>query len=262
MTAKRKGVAVLWLLNFLGNAALMAAVYFWLVLPDAHGWQVAASAALAAVVIFFGLWLRTGSFAYFRMAEFRENAAVWRAFRHALRHIVALALWAIPLAVLEWYLISLRRYAPQFGVWFWQKLPALLRFGSPRQMFHVADMLLLFLIWVLLPLAWLPVASTVSAAGLKPRRMARSLRLLKRLPYWLWFCLLLLGGVREPYRLVRWVPDLSTLNKQAWSMGVRFAIAYIVLITAWVGLLQIVGSRVETEDPEAVTTTIPPPRTA
>ncbi len=45
MTAKHSGVAKLWLLNLVGNAALLNTVYCWLLLPDAHGWQVAGSAA-------------------------------------------------------------------------------------------------------------------------------------------------------------------------------------------------------------------------
>ncbi len=55
MTAKHSGVAKLWLLNLFGNAALLAAVYYWLLMPDAHGWQVAVSGAIAIVVVFFGL---------------------------------------------------------------------------------------------------------------------------------------------------------------------------------------------------------------
>ena len=43
------------------------------------------------------VWLRAGTFAYFRLAEFRDTATVWRAFRRSLRHIIALALWAIVL---------------------------------------------------------------------------------------------------------------------------------------------------------------------
>ena len=251
MTAKHGGVAKLWLLNLVGNAALLAAVYFWLLLPDAHGWQVAGSGVLALVAIFFGLWLRTGSFAYFRVARFRDNATVWRAFRHALRHIIALALWAIPLAAALWFLFSLRQYTPQFGVRFWQKAPAFLRFGSPRQMFHVADWLL-SLLSVLLFAFWLPVASTVSAAGFRFGRMLRSLRLLKRLAYWVWFAALLLIGAYVPYKLVWWIPDLSDLQKQAWSAGLRFALAYLLLISAWVALLLVVGERVEKEDPETL----------
>lgn len=252
MTAKHSGVAKLWLLNLVGNALLLAAVYFWLLLPDAHGWQVAGSALLAVIVIFFGLWLRTGTFAYFRVAEFRDHATVWHAFRHALRHMIALALWGILFAAIEWSLISLRKYAPQFGVWFWQKSPSFLRFGSPRQVFYAADWLLWFLLWVLVPAVWLPIATTVAAAGFRLQRMTRSLRVLKRLGYWLWFCALLLIGAYVPYKLIRWIPDLSDLRKQAWSMGLRFFVAYVILITAFIALLLVIGSRVEKEDPEPI----------
>ncbi|MGB8772246.1 MAG: hypothetical protein WCC92_21740 [Candidatus Korobacteraceae bacterium] len=249
MTAKHSGVAKLWLLNLVGNAALLAAVYFWLLLPDAHGWQVAGSALIAIVVVFFGLWLRTGTFAYFRVAEFRDNATVWRAFRHALRHMVALAVWAIFMAAIVWLLISLRRYAPQFGVWFWQRAPAL-RFGTPRQVSHAADWVLRFLLWVLVPAVWLPIATTVAAAGFRLKRMARSLRVLRRPVYWLWFWGLMLVGAYVPYRVVWWIPDLSDLRKQAWSMGLRFFVAYVILITAFVALVLVVGTRTEKEDSE------------
>ncbi len=259
MTAKHSGVAKIWLLNLIGNAVLLGAVYSWLLMPDAHGWQVAVSALDGALVIFFGLWLRTGTFAYFRVAEFRDNATVWRAFRHALRHLVALAVWAVCLAAIAWFLISLRRYTPQFGVWFWQKSPSFLRFGTPKEVFHTADWVLWFVLWVLVPAVWLPIATTVAAAGFRLKRMARSLRVLRRPAYWLWFCALMLVGVYVPYRLVWWIPDLSDLREQAWSMGLRFFVAYVILISAWIALLLVIGTRVEKEDPEPISYSSPSP---
>jgi hypothetical protein len=250
MNAKHKGAAELWLLNVVGNAALLAAAYFWLLLPDAHGWQVAGSALVAIVVIFFGLWLRTGSFAYFRVAEFRENAAVGRAFRHALRHMIALALWFMPFAALVWIGFSLQKYAPQFGVWIWQKAPAL-RIGSPRLMFHLADGLLWILL-ILLVAIWVPIAGTVAAVGFKVTRMARSLRVLRRVPYWGWFFVLIVIGGYIPCKLIWWIPDLSDLRQQAWSMGLRFVVAYLILVSAWVALLLVTGEKVEQEDPEPI----------
>ena len=262
MTTKHSGVAKMWLLNLVGNALLLGAVYSWLLMPDAHGWQVAVSALDAAIVIFLGLWLRTGTFAYFRVAEFRDNANVWRAFRHALRHLVALAVWAILLAATVWLLIALRRFAPQFGVWFWQKSPSFLRFGTPKQIFHAADWVLWFLLWVLAPAVWLPIATTVAAAGLRVQRMARSLRVLRRPAYWSWFCALMLVGVYVPYKLVWWIPDLSDLRKQAWSMSLRFLLACVILISAWVALLLVVGTRVEKEDTEPIAPTAQTPAEA
>jgi hypothetical protein len=249
MTAKHSGVAKLWLLNLFGNAALLAAVYFWLLLPDAHGWQVALSGLLAVIIIFLGLWLRTGTFAYFRIAEFRENAYVRPAFRHTLRYMVALALWATLFALIELSLIYLRKYVPQFGVWFWQKSPSFLRLGTPRAVSHTANFILWFLIWMLIPVIWLPIATTVAAFGLKMERMVRSLRVLRRPAYWLRFCGLMLLGAYVPYKLVWWIPNLSDLRKQAWSMGLRFVVAYIILVTAFVALLLVTGQHVENEGP-------------
>ncbi len=249
MTAKHSGVAKLWLLNLVGNAALLAAVYFWLLLPDAHGWQVTVSGLAAVVVIFFGVWLRAGSFAYFRVAEFRDNATVWRAFRHALRHMVALAIWAAAFAALGWLLWNLRTYTPQTGVWLRQKLGA---GPSPRSVTRDLNWLIVLLVWLVIPSVWLPIASTVAAAGFRLKRMMRALRVLRRPTYWLWFCALILAGAYVPYKLVGWVPEFSDLRKQAWSMGLRFFLAYVILVSAWVALLLVVGTRVEKEDPEPI----------
>jgi hypothetical protein len=259
MTAKHSGVAKLWLLNLVGNAALLAAVYFWLLMPDAHGWQVAGSALIAVVVIFCGVWLRAGTFAYFRVTEFRDNAIVQRAFRHALEHMIALAAWAASFAVLVWLLWNLRSYTPQAGVWIRQKLNA---GPPPRNVMRDLNWLIVLMVWVFMPAVWLPIATTVAAAGFRLKRMARSLRVLRRPVYWVWFCALMLVGAYVPYRLAWWVPDLSDLRKQAWSMGLRFFLAYVLLITAWVALLLVVGTRVEKEDPDIIPIHEAPPSSA
>jgi hypothetical protein len=244
--ANRGGVVKLWLLNLLANAAALAAWYFWLLVPDAHGWQVAGSLLVAACIIALVVWLRAGTFAYFRLAEFRDSGAVWRAFRRSLRHVVALALWAVVLAALLWLLMWLRRYPPQFGVWFWQKLPESLRFASPRQLTRGADWLLWSLILGMLAV-WLPVATTVAAKGFG-NSLTCSWRVLKRAMYWVWFCLLVFIGVYVPYQLVWWIPSVDDLRKQAWSTGVRFFAAYVIVTTAWIALVGMVGVRTERED--------------
>ncbi len=245
--AHHAGVAKLWLLNLASNAAALAAWYFWLLVPDARGWQVAGSVLVAVSIIVLVLWLRAGTLAYCRLAAFRESGAVWRAFRHSLRHLVALALWGIVFAALLWFLIWLRRYPPQFGVWLWQKLPGFLRVASPGQLTYGADRLLWILIWVVVPAAWLPIAASVAAFGFG-RRLVHSLRVLKRPMYWLWFCVLMLIGAYVPYKLFWWIPAVDDLRKQAWSMGLRFFAAYVIVITAWIALVWLAGVRTEREE--------------
>jgi hypothetical protein len=255
--ANRTGVAKLWLLNFVGNAALLAAVYGWLTLPDAHVWQVGSSAIAAILVVFFGLWLRTGTFAHFRVTTFRENSELRPAFCHALRNMIPLALWAIVLVAIGWCLFSLRTYSPQFGVWFWQKMPGFLRgLCSPRQLTHAANGILFVLLWVLLPGVGLPVGTTVAAAGLAPKRMVHSLRLVKRPLYWLWLCVFFLAGLYLPYRLITWLPFSDGLRGEAWSMGLRFALAYLIAVTALLGLVWFVGTETEKGD-DPITVPLP-----
>ncbi len=176
MTTSRHGILKLWLLDFAGNAVLLAAGYFWLLIPDAGGWQVGGSLLLAAAIVFLALWLPAGTLAYFRIAELREHATVWPAYRRALRHLLPFAIWMIALVVVVLVLTKLRIYPPQFGVWFRQKMPGSLRGGmSPRSVMHAADWLLWFLLWVVLPAFWLPVASTVAATWLPAASTSRCL---------------------------------------------------------------------------------------
>lgn len=247
MQANRVGVAKLWLLNFVANAAALAAWYLWLLVPDAHGWQVAGSILAAICIVVVVVWLRAGTFAYFRLAEFRDSGTVWSAFRHSLRHLVPFALWAVLLGAVLWFLVWLRIYPPQFGVWLWQKLPESLRFATSRQFTQYAD----WLLWLLMLGAvakWLPIATTISVSGFGKQAL-RSWRVLLRPFYWVWFCVLVCLGVFVPYKLIWMVPQRDDIRKQAWSMSLRFFAAYVILITAWIALVWMVGVYTERETP-------------
>jgi hypothetical protein len=245
-STNRTGIMKLWLLNFVANAVVLAAAYFWLLIPDARGWQVAGSAMLAILVVILVLWLRAGTLAYFRIAEFRKDGTIWRAYRHALRHVPALALWVVVFLVLAWVLLSLRPYAPQFAVWIRQKLGA---GPSPRNLMAYANWLLLLLVGIVLPGLWLPVATTVSAVGFIPEHIVRSRRVWKQPLYWLWFCPLLGFGIYLPYKLVWWIPDLQTIRQQAWSMSLRFLVAYLIGVAAFLALVWMTSSQTDREDP-------------
>lgn len=245
-STSRTGVIKLWLLNFVANAAALAALYFWLTIPDAHGWQVAASAGLAVAVAALVLWLRAGTLAWFRMGQFRNQGNIWPAYRQASRHIPALALWALVFGLFTWLLLSLHPYVPQFAVWLRQKLNG---GPSPRNLMADMNWLLFLLNCVVLPLLWVPIATTVSAIGFQPEHIICSRRVWKQPLYWLGFCLLLGVGIYIPYKLVWWIPDFQTIRQQAWSMGSRFLLAYTILITAGVALIWMVGVYTDREDP-------------
>ncbi len=123
-TTNRSGVLKLWLLNLVANAAALGAWYYWLLIPDAHGWQVAWSAVLTLLIVFGVVWLRAGTLAWFRVAELRTKAGIDSAFRRGLRHIVPLALWFALGVIVVWLLVSAGNYTPQVSVWIRQKVNA------------------------------------------------------------------------------------------------------------------------------------------
>ena len=245
-TTNRTGVIKLWLLNFVANAVLIAAAYFWLTIPDARGWQVAATALIAVAVVASVLWLRAGTLAWFRVAEFRKDTGIWRAYRHSLRYVSALAFWVLMFVVIAWLLWGLRDYVPQFAVWIRQKLNG---GPPPRNIMNDLNWLMLFVVGLVMPGLWLPIATTVAASGVHPLHLARSRRVWKRPLYWLWFCLLLGFGVYIPYKLVWWIPDLQGIHQQAWSMGLRFLLAYTIGVTAFIAVVWMTGVFTEREDP-------------
>jgi hypothetical protein len=245
-STNRTGVMKLWLLNFLANAAVLLVWYFWLLIPDAHVWQVAASALIAVAVVVSVLWLRAGTLAWFRMQTYRHQAQIGPAYRHSLRYIPALAFWVLVFLLVAWGLWSLHPYLPQSAVWVRQKLNG---GPPPRNIMNDLNWLLLVVIFYIMPALWLPIATTVAASGVHPTHIARSRRVWKRPLYWFWLAILLLVGIWVPYKLVWWIPSLQTLRQQTWSVGGRFGLAYFVAISAFIVVVWVTGIYTEREDP-------------
>ena len=245
-TTKRVGVVKLWLLNLVDNAVVLVVLYFWLLIPDAHGWQVASSALIALIVVVSVLWLRAGTLAWFRISDFRGQGGIWRAYRHSWRHVLALGIWLLVFVALAWILWSLSGYVPQSVVWFRQKLGA----GPPPRNIigGVNWLLLLFAVWVM-PGLWVPMATTISAVGFEAEHIVQSRRVWKRPLYWFWFCLLLGASIYVSYKLVWWIPDLETLRQQAWSMTGRFLVAYIIGVTGFIAVVWMAAVHTDREDP-------------
>jgi len=248
-TTNRAGVLKLWLLNLVANAVMLAVWYFWLIIPDAHGWQVAGSALIALVVVVAVLWLRAGTLAWFRVAEFRRQGGIWRAYRHSWRHVWALGIWVLVFAALAWLLWGVSGYVPQFAVWFRQKLGG---GPPPRNIMRDVNWLLLLICGFVLPGLWAPMATTISAVGFKAEHIILSRRVWKRPFYWLWFCLLLGATVYSAYKLVWWIPDLQTLRQQAWSAAGRFLLAYIIGVTGFIAVVWMTALHTDRDDPISI----------
>jgi len=245
-TTNRTGIVKLWLLNLVANAAFLAVAYFWLTIPDAHGWQVAATAVIAVATVGLVLWLRAGTLAWFRVAEYRKEGNIWRAYRHSLRYIPALGFWVLVLIVAARMLWGLRGFVPQTAVWLRQMMNA---GPPPRNIMNDLNWLLLLIVGFVMPALWAPIATTVAASGVHPDHLARSRRVWKRPLYWVWFALLAGFGFYIPYKLVWWIPNLPSIHQQAWSMGARFLLAYSIGVTGFIALIWMTAVHTDREDP-------------
>jgi hypothetical protein len=192
----------LWGVHLLGNLALAALFWVWLGIPDARSWQLGLTAILGLAIVFGALWLHGATFRYFA----DSSAALPVAFRTSLRRLPLFALWA---AVLVLCIFLVQRWQPAAGI------PVAVRW---------------FVAWILVPAVLLPLGA--AAMG----RLREALAAYRNPRYWLWTVILMVAGIYVPYRLILWAPALKAFAAEATSFAVRWLIAYLAAVTAWLML--------------------------
>ncbi len=233
-TAARRPLAILttWVVQFVATVGLLLFAYWWLLWPDERAWQVGASLATAAIAILFALWLECATLAFFG----ERDRTIFAAFRRSFRRLPAFVLWAIVFALLLWGVHLFQSTVPAISVRIAQVFGA-----RSRIVTRWLTCFVMALQWVIIPAVLLPIASRISSSGLRGWRLTVPWRSLKRGSYWAGYCVALIVGAYIPYKLIRWVPNPSTLRREAWSMSLRFTAAYVLVITAWVFLAWLLG---------------------
>jgi hypothetical protein len=219
--------------QFIGNALLLWAVYAWLGRPDRTVWQLAVSALLALLVLFAAIWLHGTALAAFHRVGQAPGLP-----RTTLRRLPGLLPWVLAAAALLALVVWLAGYAPRVAAdlssrfTLWLRTPV-----SPQKVGWVYPALLrsvCLIGW----LALLPLASRAVGGGFSGQqavRMAVSWR------YWLACAILVLVGIYLPGRLIWWVLPVHGLFLETLSMLVRFALAYVLVVTAWLTLAAVIG---------------------
>jgi len=227
--SRRTQIASFWLIQVLGNAALMAGAAWWLTWPDARSWQVVATSGFAAVLVLVALWLHGSTLAFFAGAE-----SLGRAFGRGLRRLAPLLVWLIVLVALLLLLSWVKGRLPQTAV-----RAAQIADATPRQVTGAAMWAMFVVQWIVVPALLLPFAAEIAAIGFRGWRPG-ALRRWRHGLYWIG-CAVFALGIYLPYRLAAWVLPVSSLTSEAVSVGVRFAIAYLLTITAWLFFAAILG---------------------
>jgi hypothetical protein len=210
----------IWGLQFVANIVLVATVWWWLTWADAHTWQVLLSFIVATVMVLTWLTLQCSTFAYFR-------TNIDAPFIRRMRVLAAFAFVMLIFALGVWFLEGVYDDAPRLGTRFAQILHA-----RPRTMIAIIEwkMRAIEFIWACVCVALLSATAALGFSAFRSIRAAFAP--LRSVGYWVGMLLAVLGGIYLPWKLAKWVPKAETLTSQAASMGVRFLIAYILLITA------------------------------
>ena len=228
------------LLHIVGNAVVLVAASFWLLIPEEHVWQLLGAGISALVIVFVFLWIHSGTLAY-AAEPVPENL------RTALTPRIGRLFWLLfGLFILCWCMSIVDGWSEsnwQISGYLYSKAPTWLRpTGGDSAWYRILDYLFSVVYWYVLPCLFLPaIAAKIAGGG-----ALRGLRTLGRWQYWLSMAVTTLLGVRVTTLILGWTPG-RTLSVQTVSLGVRLALAYAIATAAWLmtaGLLgYFVGSR-------------------
>jgi len=225
----------LWALHVVANAFLVFGVYAWLSIGDADAAQLIGTIIYGVAIAFLAVWLHAGTFRYFG-ADARDTR-LRIAFWNVLPSLAPFALLAIVAATVYALFSRAGAQTADTGATIASWLTLELR--RPVRPVAVARVLLWILRlveWFGAPLVFLPLASETAANGW--RGLARNPLATLRRRYALLCPALLLAAFLIPGLIANWVPGLHGVTLQTVSAIVRFAIAWLILITAWLALVR------------------------
>jgi hypothetical protein len=266
-------IRTLCLAHLLGNALLLWLGYYWLGLGEESAGVLLWSLLVAAAMALGACWLHGAAFACWAGPSDRP-------FRLALRNLAPIAAAAVAVAALYLLLARWAGYSsqPAFRIASWLTL-ALRKPVKPATVLAVFNAALWVVRWAVLPALLLPRFAGVAARGwrgfcgagasacqplpdgapsgpgsLRAGRAATALRaatvrerlgwlfrdkLLGRL---LAAPVLLLCAFRLPFLLMGWVPRVGGFWLEMLSFVVRFAVAYLLFVGAWLLLVFLTSS--------------------
>jgi cytochrome c biogenesis protein CcdA len=237
----------LWLLQFLGNVVIFLVFAWWLRTPDAHWWQLVFQALLVVFGLAAALVLHGGTMDFFQIAHHGKEGTLATAFHKAVRHLPAIALWAVIFFLLRWLLGTLDAYAISLPGYLRSELPAWLRrmISEPR-LDSIYSGVIWLIRWVILPGVMLPFALFCADQGFRGFTALRDWwRLQRSLSYWIGLLIAALLGVTATQAIMDWKldPKTATLQAEQVSLFFRLLFAYLLGIFSWLLACSMLGRK-------------------
>jgi hypothetical protein len=244
---------LIWLIHVVINALLFLAFFYWLQIKEETGFQFALTVIGGAIIAFLTLWLHSSTFDFFHDAMdplatkppwFRVSA------RETLRRLPAFLVWTIIFAFMLWLVSHLWTYDEQIGGWARHAFPEFLRRQvTPRSVISAATGLVGFIVFFVWPILALPVGMQVASKGFRGFFARNVNRPARELRFWGVYVVCFLVGCYLPYKLAWWTPTkASALSSQTASMIIRFGVAYLLIVTAWLVICAAIAHAMEAEN--------------
>lgn len=235
----------LWLVQFVGNAAIFLAFVWWLRFSDAHWWNLLASFLVIVVIVSAALLLHGGTLKYFQSAHQDKTAKLPPAFRTALKHLAAIFVWALIFFLLRYCIGRLERYQFTLPGYLRSEFPAWLRrmISEPR-LDSIYSGSVSILLWVVLPGLLLPFALFSADKGFRGLvAFAAWRRTLRKLIYWVALVITVILGVWCVEVIMGWRldPRTSTLGAEKTSLVFRLLLAYLLGLFSWLLTCSVLG---------------------
>ena len=235
----------LWAVQFLGNAVILLLYAGWLRLPEAHWWDLLLNLIVVLLAIVGALVLHGGTLNYFSNAHVDRAALLIPNFKQALKHCLAIAIWAVIFLFLCFQADKLGDYSYSFPGYLRSELPSWIRKHTTANGFtSVYDFMVGVLLWIVLPGLLLP--GVLLAANLGFRGLVRLRewgRVLRQVSYWVVLVFAVIPAGVAVVLLLEWKmnPDTATLRGEEISLILRLLASYVIALFAWLWVCSMVG---------------------
>lgn len=237
----------LWLVQFFGNVLIFLAFLWWVRPHEANGWQLFYASFFILLTAAAALVLHGGTLDFYQIAHRSGNVRLLAAFKKAVRHLPAIAVWAAVFFLLQWLIAELDQYSISLPAFLRSEFPAWLRrMISEPALDKTYSSIVWLLRWVILPGLLLPFAAAGAEQGFRGlldfagwRRAARSLA------YWIVLLIVALLAVLSIEGLMSLKPDpkTSTPLGDGVSLFFRLLFAYLLGIFCWLLACSMLGRK-------------------
>jgi len=203
------------LLHFIVNAILLWLAYYWLGIGESRTSTLLWSAFIALLAVCLACSAYGAVFAYFRTDAYFQTGQRRRtrtAWSTALRHLLPLLLATAAVAIVYVLLAYIPKPATPIASYLTMTFRKPV---SPASILRIFNAVLWVVDWIVLPVLVLPMLSAIAAQGWRGLSAFGSRT--RQWLYWIEAPVLLLCAVWIPWKILQWVPQMSSFRMEMVS---------------------------------------------